>query len=74
MSHAWKETAMAGVFGIALIATVFAQPGPAWLWASDVCPAEPFTCGVTPPGLLLIAGGMVVLNAIVQRVGGSESA
>jgi len=69
MSHRWQHTAIAAAVGVALVATVAAQPGPAWLWATDGCPASEIACGHPPIGLVVLGGVVVAGNLVVERVG-----
>ena len=74
MTDRWRITAaMVGV-GVPLVALVAAQPGPAWLWATDACPNSEVACGQPAPALLLIGGVVMGVSVVADRLGGSESA
>ena len=73
MTDRWRIAAATVAVGVPVVALVAAQPGPAWLWATDACPNSEFACGTTPPGLLPIAGGLL-LASVADRLGGSDPA
>ena len=74
MIDSWRITAaMVGV-GVPLVALVAAQPGPAWLWATDACPSSQVACGEPPPALLLIGGVVMAVSVVAGRLGESDPA
>ena len=74
MTDRWRITAaMVGV-GVPLVALVAAQPGPAWLWATDACPSSEVACGQPPPAFLLIAGVVLAMTIVASRLVGGDPA
>ena len=74
MIDRWRITAaMVGV-GVPLVALVAAQPGPAWLWATDACPTSEVACGQPPLAMLLIGGVVKGVSVVADRLAGSDPA
>jgi hypothetical protein len=58
--------AFLGGFGVSLWGMYY-QPGPWWLWASDVCPDPATTCGQMPLGpIIALFGGVVIVGLLSQ--------
>jgi len=74
MTVNWRNTAIiAAAVGVALLTTVVAQPGPAWLWATDACPSSEIACGHLPLGILVIGGVVLGASVVVERVSNREA-
>jgi len=74
MTDRWRITARMLAVGVPLIALVAAQPGPAWLWATDACPNSEVACGQPPLAMLLIGGVVMAVSVVADRLGGSDPA
>ena len=56
---------LVAILVVTVLGIVF-QPGPKILWASDACYDTALSCGMIPPGLLVIVASITALNFAMQ--------